>query len=85
MSIYDEIKAERERQDAQWGGPEHDDRHAPIEWSSYRARFERRGGQGASRRANLVKIAALAVAEIESIDRRAPDNAGRMKEGSENG
>jgi hypothetical protein len=35
MSIYDEIRAEREAQDQQWGGPAHDDDHDGLEWLSY--------------------------------------------------
>lgn len=35
MSVYDEIKAERETQDQKWGGPEHDDQHAMPDWLDY--------------------------------------------------
>ena len=69
-----DVIAERARQDAQWGGPEHDDTHTPSDWRSYRNRFEGRaaeafGKRHADHRACLVKIAALAVAQIESFDR----------------
>jgi len=32
MSVLDEIRAERERQDAQWGGAQHDDDHTLEIW-----------------------------------------------------
>jgi hypothetical protein len=32
MSVYDEIREEREAQDRKWGGPAHDDEHTPIDW-----------------------------------------------------
>ena len=35
MNIYDEIKAERVRQDSLWGGPEHDDTHNMIDWADF--------------------------------------------------
>lgn len=78
--IFDEIKAERKAQDEQWGGPEHDDGHS---WFDF-LRFIRKQNCLAENehektfntekligmaRARFVKIAALAVAAIESIDR----------------
>lgn len=74
MSIYDEIADERAKQDAQWGGPEHDDQHSTSDWREYRTKFERHASRmytDEHNRAALVKIAALAVAQIESMDRRA--------------
>lgn len=68
--VYAEIRAERERQDAQWGGPPHDDKHSLFDWREYRIKFENRAVFDRERRRDaLVKIAALAVAEIESLDR----------------
>lgn len=77
-----EVLAERKRQDAQWGGPAHDDEHAALEWLSFidnqtdKAIRETAGWLHESSiapdvRVRLVKIAALAVAAIESIDRAA--------------
>lgn len=63
-AIYAAIDAERKRQDDKWGGPSHDDEHLPREWRAFREKFE-----SVMRRAELVKIAALAVAQIEAIDR----------------
>lgn len=67
-----EIKAERATQDAQWGGPDHDDEHGPDEFVTFIehqiARSDR--GRGPDARERLVKIAALAVAAVESYDRK---------------
>lgn len=83
-SLYGEIDAERRRQDGQWGGPEHDDQHDSAEWGNFIARqlgkdatIRNRYQPGtpeftAERRERLVKIAALAVAGIEAIDRQVP-------------
>jgi hypothetical protein len=66
-SAIADVLAERKRQDAQWGGPVHDDGHDNDEWAEFIARqmwrFRRK-------RENFVKVAALAVAAIESIDRK---------------
>jgi hypothetical protein len=70
-----EIEAERRRQDAQWGGPAHDDEHEPGDWCQYLAHQQRlllkmtSPTQREDIRARFVKIAALAFAAIESIDR----------------
>jgi len=32
MSVYDEIRTERDAQGAQWGGDSHDDGHAAYDW-----------------------------------------------------
>lgn len=76
-----DIFAERDRQDAQWGGPDHDDSHQAREWLGYvehqldAARNEALDDDYVNLvdpehyRQRLVKIAALAVAAIESLDR----------------
>lgn len=82
-NIFEEIKAERARQDKQWGGPEHDDQHMPYRWFEFIRKQIRRYTPDAKKysgfssddlvkviRARLVRIAALAVAGIESIDRK---------------
>jgi hypothetical protein len=81
-NILAAIKAERARQDEQWGGPEHDDTHDETAWNFYRSKFEDRILNYGSRRGQqdyptvhrdaLVKIVALAVAQIEQIDRQHP-------------
>lgn len=75
QGVLAEVAAERARQDEQWGGPAHDDQHHETEWYGYRAQFEnlalsdRAALTPGLQRESLMKIAALAVAQIESIDR----------------
>lgn len=70
------VRGERLRQDELHGGPDHDDKHTPFDWQiMVRERLERaehaRGTTSPDGwRAEMVKIAALAVAGIESLDRR---------------
>lgn len=81
MSVMDEIQQERQRQDQQWGGPEHDDTHDPLEWVGFIADQQEKVAIGAIQRGEsyyatpdcrqrFVKIAALAVAALESMDRK---------------
>lgn len=83
--VFSDIRYERERQDAQWGGPEHDDEHDPKDWLHFIDKqtiagvFDVELGEQepGSYRMRLVKIAALAVAAIESHDRKSalhPEN-----------
>lgn len=76
--VYAHIKAERARQDAQWGGTAHDDTHDPAEWVKFLDKQLTaadaltptvQAGEDEAYRERLVKIAALAVAAIESHDR----------------
>ena len=68
-----EIARERKRQDEKWGGPEHDDAHSDIYWQYYRSNREERirknGDKSYRNRDDLIEIAALAIAQIESFDR----------------
>lgn len=76
MSVLDEISAERRRQDGKWGGAEHDDRHHPnffiqtiqdyAGWARVMIGME--SYDKARRR--LIQVAALAVATVESMDRK---------------
>lgn len=79
--VLEAIQAERVRQDAQWGGPEHDDTHNLFDWVDFIvAQAEKFGQQTLARgeaywatpdaRQRLVKIAALAVAALESLERK---------------
>ena len=71
-----EIEAERKRQDAQWGGPAHDDGHDRFDWCRFIERFlslaDRPGNAAASEifEAQMVKIAALAIAAVQSSRRK---------------
>lgn len=85
MSVYDDIQAERDRQDQQWGGADHDDLHRIRDWSSMVTKQMDRFNEAAVivptsdftweqrallLRERMVKTAALAVACIDAIDRR---------------
>ena len=74
--VYLDIDIERMRQDQQWGGPAHDDTHAAEDWLEHLSYQYSRACAAANRgtlqeqRERFVKIGALAVAAIESIDSR---------------
>lgn len=81
--VLGEIAAERTRQDAQWGGAERDDGlpipafvQLLVDYAGW-ARVKAREGSMVEARQRLVQVAALAVAAVESIDRRTarPDPA----------
>lgn len=77
-TIFGEIVEERNRQDRQWGGPDHDDFHDERDWLRYIRKQMAHAWRAAplvgelmtDYRRRLVKIAALALAAIESHDRR---------------
>lgn len=70
--VIEEIKAERARQDAQWGGPAHDDEHDIQDFLGFiEGQIQRYRSDTSSIRDRLVKIAALAVAGCEAFDRQA--------------
>ncbi|MCK5601943.1 hypothetical protein KAR91_08745 [Candidatus Pacearchaeota archaeon] len=74
--IQTDIKEERRRQDSRWGGAEHDDTHSMVDWDNYirghSAKGVRDGGSGDTDvfRYQMVRVAALAIAAIESVDRK---------------
>lgn len=76
MGIYDEIIAERSRQDEKWGGPQQGDaRKGPTAWCAdieayaLTAKQQARRGQPEEYRRRMLQVAALAVAACESFDR----------------
>ncbi len=73
-NVIDDILAERALQDKEWGGNEHDDKHDFYDWRTYLYKqitaASMESGQHDRQRKRLVKIAALAVAAIESMDRK---------------
>lgn len=80
-NVYDDVAAERERQDAKWGGPDHDDEHCPSEFVSFiyeksnhavDAVFDKSPTEV---RRRLIQVAALAVAAVESLDRKRPKDS----------
>lgn len=68
--VLAEVVAERGRQNKQWGGAEHDDEHGPDEFLGF---IRRQVSKDGDVRERLIKIAALAVAAIESLDRNTRD------------
>jgi hypothetical protein len=77
-NIFNAIIDERHRQDEKWGGPDHDDKHSYGDWIIYLVQHLAKASLAVSRqryRYQLVRIAALAVAAIESFDRKYPDVA----------
>ncbi len=70
------IERERFRQNTQWGGPAHDDTHALGDWLEYitkqiaKAATALDKGDDHEAEQRLIKIAALAVAAIESTTRK---------------
>lgn len=72
LSVIDEVREERARQDEMWGGPDHDDQHSLQDWCGFieeRLYEIRRSGHAAVRRRKMLACAALAVACIEAVDR----------------
>lgn len=74
------VLAERARQDKKWGGPTYDDKQSVVSFRYAirsqldRASLEAQGSQDRdyflAQRSRLVKVAAIAVAAIEAIDRK---------------
>lgn len=71
-TIYDQIKEERRIQDQKWGGIEHDDTHSSNDWVAYIAKHLGRAADWdyTAFRRHMIRVAALAVAAIEWVDRR---------------
>ena len=72
-SIYRQITLERDRQDRQWGGPDHDDHHTPNDWVAYITKHLGKAVHWpwtpVTFRHQMVVVAAIAVAAIEWVDR----------------
>ena len=75
--VLQEIRNERLRQDLEWGGPEHDDSQPIGHYLNYigeklcrQATLDLMEESVGEVRRRLVQIAALAVAAVESLDRR---------------
>lgn len=78
--IANQILEERRRQDAKWGGADHDDHHTTADFvqliEDYAGWARTMAGMNSDGKARnrLIQVAALAVAAIESIDRRNASN-----------
>ncbi len=78
-SIFREIKAEREYQDREYGGPKTDDKYnGPMEWLGYISKYSSNWlswgfppHNKSAFRTSMIRTAALAVAAIEQCDRLA--------------
>jgi hypothetical protein len=73
QTTIDDILVERTFQDHQFGGADHDDRHDWFDWRGliyHQLSNLSMEGTDHARRDRLVKVAALAVAAIESMDRK---------------
>jgi len=68
-NVFKEIRIERKRQDHQWGGPTHDDEHFEENWENWIIDFAKGDRGPSSHRDRMIRIAALAVAAIQSNDR----------------
>lgn len=68
-SVLFDIATERGRQDEQWGGPTHDDTHQATAWCDFIENQIRHVRNHEQQRQRFVKIAALAVAAVQSHDR----------------
>ncbi|WP_431284977.1 hypothetical protein ACQW02_09225 [Humitalea sp. 24SJ18S-53] len=75
-TVLAEVAAERTRQDAQWGGPAHDDTlpfnafiQLITDYAGW-ARAKAREGSTLEARQRLIQVAAIAVAAAESMTRR---------------
>jgi hypothetical protein len=67
--IFDEIAAERRAQDKKWGGATHDDEHDDADWRSF-IMTHNNYACGDDFRKEMIRVAALAVAAVQSFDRR---------------
>lgn len=83
-TIYEQIKMERIAQDIQWGGSNHDDTHSSWDWIAYLTQHAGRAVMwpfdALKFRTQMIKVAALAVAAIEWLDRRYPTLKGGSNE-----
>jgi hypothetical protein len=72
--VLQEVGTRRASQDANHGGPEHDDTHTPADWRAfigiYNQRAEEYESEPEIRESKLKDVAALAVAAIQSSRRK---------------
>lgn len=80
MSVVQEIIKEREYQNSKWGHEADDTLNTPWMWASYIAQYATKWMAGTflpigsaatdNFRTSMIKVGALAVAAVESIDRQ---------------
>ena len=68
-----EVLEERAAQDKKWGGTEHDDQHSDHDWICFILEHAQRGELTTDTvfRKQMIRVAALAVAAVQAVDRRA--------------
>lgn len=75
MSVYDEVRAEREYQDKKWGHANDDAMNTPFHWVTWISKYSTGFTDGTwnpskdAFRKSMIKVAATAIAAVESIDR----------------
>jgi len=70
LPVLIEVCIERVRQDAKHGGPAHDDTHSRKDWTGFiEERLSGLPDKDPDYRVNMIEIAALAIAAVESRDR----------------
>jgi len=69
--VYDEIRDERQRREEKWGGPKQSDAHSINDFAAYITAEvgQAVGAEPWMQRRQMIRVAALAVAVIEKIDR----------------
>lgn len=71
--IFGEISVEREYQDGKWG-TEFDDKNTLNDWITYIGMYgsyaAKMGASKEDQRNNMLKVAALAIAALETFDRK---------------
>ncbi len=77
-TVLNAVQEERFKQDAQWGGPEHDDSRSLGDWIGFIEKQLKRVNTEQivtykAAKARFIKVAALAVAACESIVRKQTD------------
>lgn len=92
LTIYDEIAAERAYQEGLWGNEADDALNTPWMWAAYIGAYATKWMVGSflplkrsvtdEFRKCMVKVAALAVAAIQSIDRQRAENGSTFYEES---
>lgn len=80
QTYFDAIDKERDRQDKQWGGAIHDDKHNSHDWVAYITVFLGEAVRSKNwvfnprkYKESMIKIAALCVAAAEWTDRNFPE------------
>lgn len=70
--IFQDIEKERASQDSKWGGFDHDDCHNADDWESFIVTHVKKcmDGDGAHYRKQMIRVAALAVAAVEWLERQ---------------